>query len=263
MQSFLILSAAAKQWLRQWRGVLLVLLSLVLSGCVQSDLSIHFDNPHRGAIVQRLQVSDRFRSLSEATVQQWTKAAEQQARSLGGSVQRSADHDLLITIPFGNATELETKFNRFFAANPAASLEIPEIESHLSVSHSNFLLLERDRLRYDLDLRSLGVSSTEGNLLISSGALVDLAFRLETPWGARSTKNPSVLQPEKSSKDLTWNLIPGEINHIEAVFWLPSPLGIGTMIIVLLVLGGRYLKYPQSHQDVAIPDPDILSSSDR
>jgi hypothetical protein len=40
-----------------------------------------------------------------------------------------------------------------------------------------------------------------------------------------------------------WTLKPGQLNHLEAVFWLPSPLGIGTLVIVLLVLGGFYLKY--------------------
>jgi Protein of unknown function (DUF3153) len=237
-------------WLRRWPVVLAMLvLALGLTGCVEYDVGIHFDNPHRGAIVQRLQINDRLRGLSEGAVQEWVGTLERRSRSVGGSVRREADQ-VLITIPFGSAMELETKFNRFFAAttDPAASPDLPAIESHLTVNHSNFLLLEHDRLRYDLDLRSLGVSSSSGSLLLSPGALIDLGFRLETPWGARSLQSATTLRPEAGQPGLTWNLIPGQVNHLEAVFWLPSPLGIGAMAIVILVVVGRYLKYPQASQ---------------
>ena len=234
--------------LHRWRMmVTMLVLSLWLTGCVEYDVGVHFDNPHRGAIVQRLHIGDRLRSFSDAAARQWVETLERRSRLVGGSVQRASDQ-VLITIPFGNAMELETKFNQFFAAaaDPAANSDLPEVSSHLTVSHSNFLLLERDRLRYDLDLRSLGVSSPGGSLLLSPG-LIDLGFRLETPWGARSVKTANALLPEPEP-GLTWKLIPGQVNHLEAVFWLPSPLGIGTIAIVLLVLAGRYLKYPQSSQ---------------
>lgn len=246
--------------LRRWPSVLVMLVMLLgLTGCVEYDVGIHFDNPHRGTIVQHLQISDRLRSFSDGAVQQWVKTLERRSRSVGGAVQRSAD-ELRITIPFGSAMELQTKFNRFFTtADPsdrsATPLDLPEIESHLTVDHSNFLLLERDRLRYDLDLRSLGVSSSGGSLLLSPASLVDLAFRLETPWGARSVKTANALLPEKTGQGLTWSLVPGEVNHLEAVFWLPSPLGIGAIMIVLLVLAGRYLKYPQPQPAPTNPDP--------
>ena len=236
--------------LQGWRRVLILLvLSLVLTGCVDYSVGIRFDNPHRGAIMQRLQLSDRLRGFSDAAVQDWVGTLERRSRLVGGAVKREADQ-VLITIPFGNAMELEDKFNQFFAtaADPAASPDLPAIESHLTVNHSNFLLLERDRLRYDLDLRSLGVSSSGGSLLLSPGSLIDLGFRLETPWGGRSVKAAGNLPPEAGRPGLIWNLVPGQVNHLEAIFWLPSPLGIGVLAIVVLVVVGSYLKYPQSSQ---------------
>ncbi len=109
------------------------------------------------------------------------------------------------------------------------------------------MLIERNRLRYDLDLRSLGVLSSDGNVLISPGSLISLEFRLKTPWGARSVASDKTIpQLRQEGGELIWQLVPGEVNHLEAVFWLPSPLGIGTLVIVFLVLLGTYLKYPRS-----------------
>jgi hypothetical protein len=75
---------------------------------------------------------------------------------------------------------------------------------------------------------------------------------LKTPWGAKTiqrTENAPV--PQKNHNQLVWHLNPGELNHIEAVFWLPSPLGIGTLLIVLFVGVGYYLRYK------FMPDPRL------
>jgi hypothetical protein len=46
-----------------------------------------------------------------------------------------------------------------------------------------------------------------------------------------------------SPKDLLWSLQPGQSHHIDVVFWLPNPVGLGTLGIVLLVLLGYFLRY--------------------
>ncbi|MEO1187340.1 MAG: DUF3153 domain-containing protein, partial [Cyanobacteria bacterium J06636_27] len=45
------------------------------------------------------------------------------------------------------------------------------------------------------------------------------------------------------------------LNHLEAVFWLPSPIGIGTLLIVLFVVLGFYLRYS------FMPDPRVQFSA--
>jgi len=232
------------------RLLVLLVASLLLSGCVDSDLGIRFDSPNRGEIVQHIQLGDTFTRLSGTTAQQWFNAIEQRSRALGGQTKRLPDQSLVVTLPFSTAAELETKFNRFFSleedgrsAPVAIAAELPAIASHLTVSQSNLLLLERYRLTYDLDLRSLGVLSSSGNLLLSPGALVALEFRLETPWGVRNAAKS--LAGQKQGRAIVWQLVPGEVNHIESLFWLPSPLGLGTLLIGLLVAAGYFLKYPR------------------
>jgi hypothetical protein len=153
----------------------------------------------------------------------------------------------LVRIPFSNGADLEAKFNQFFRAETEpsvsdsdAELDSPKLTSHLMFTESNLLLLERNRLSLDVDLRSLGVLSANGNLLVSPGPLIDLEFSLNTPWGARSVN--SFNQAVRQGNQLTWTLKPGEVNHLEAVFWIPSPLGIGTVAIALLVMGGSFIK---------------------
>jgi hypothetical protein len=99
-------------------------------------------------------------------------------------------------------------------------------------------------LSYDLDLRSLELISNNSNLQVSPNSILDFEFSLNTPWGARSIElAENAIQPQKQGKQLIWKLQPGQIDHVEAVFWLPSPLGIGTVLIVLFVAAGIYLRY--------------------
>ncbi len=97
-----------------------------------------------------------------------------------------------------------------------------------------------------LDLRSLSLLSSNGSLLVSPGGLLELDFSLNTPWGAQSMETVAgAIVPEsyQEGKQLVWKLKPGEINYLEAVFWIPSPVGIGAVIIALFVAAGISLKY--------------------
>lgn len=237
---------------------LMLLASLLLSGCVRYDVGIRFDSPNRGEFTQHIQLEERLQRFSGSTAQQWLTLIEQRSQRLGGRIDRLPDHDLLVTIPFTSSGDLQTKFNQFFSpleenSAATAAITLPPIASRFTLSTSNLLLVERNHLRYELDLRSLGVRSASGSLLLSPASLIDLEFRLQTPWGAKSILSNSINQPATvSGKRLVWQLLPGELNHLEVVFWLPSPLGIGTLAIVLLVLIGLFLKYPRSI--TALPD---------
>ena len=76
---------------------------------------------------------------------------------------------------------------------------------------------------------------------------MELDFSLNTPWGARSNETAVagaiVSKSFQEGKELVWKLKPGEINYLEAVFWIPSPVGIGALIIALFVAAGISLKY--------------------
>ena len=232
----------------------LCLLNLV-TGCVQYDVGVNFDSQTRGEILQHIKLGDKLTSFSSETVGEWLKSVERRVRLLDGKTKRLSDQEVLVRIPFNNGAELEAKFNQFY--NPIAptdksrvvtplDTDLPKFESHLGVKQNNLLLVLRNRLTLELDLRSLSLLSSNGSLLVSPGGLLELDFSLNTPWGAQSIETVAgAIVPESylEGKQLVWKLKPGEINYLEAVFWIPSPVGIGAVIIALFVAAGISLKY--------------------
>ncbi|MEH1817926.1 MAG: DUF3153 domain-containing protein [Nostoc sp.] len=240
---------------------LVLLTSLLLTGCVKYDVGLNFDNSNSGELVQHIKLGERLTSFSGDSVYEWLNSIERRARQLEGKTQRVSQEEIIVTIPFSSGRELQEKFNEFFNARanqPSESVqsesdsELPKIESNVLLEENNFLLLVRNRLIYDLDLRSLSLIASKGNVLANAGSILDLEFSLKTPWGAKNIQlTETAIEPEKNGNQLVWKLQPGELNHIEAIFWLPSPLGIGGLLIILFVSGGLYLRYN------FMPDPRI------
>ncbi|WP_375494208.1 DUF3153 domain-containing protein [uncultured Nostoc sp.] len=240
---------------------LVLLTSLLLTGCVKYDVGLNFDNSNSGELVQHIKLGERLTSFSGDSVYEWLNSIERRARQLEGKTQRVSQEEIIVTIPFSSGRELQEKFNEFFnprANQPSESVqsesdsELPKIESNVLLEENNFLLLVQNRLIYDLDLRSLSLIASKGNVLANAGSILDLEFSLKTPWGAKNIQlTETAIEPEKNGNQLVWKLQPGELNHIEAVFWLPSPLGIGGLLIILFVSGGLYLRYN------FMPDPRI------
>ncbi|MEH1826401.1 MAG: DUF3153 domain-containing protein [Nostoc sp.] len=240
---------------------LVLLTSLLLTGCVKYDVGLNFDNSNSGELIQHIKLGERLTSFSGDSVYEWLNSIERRARQLEGKTQRVSQEEIIVTIPFSSGRELQEKFNEFFnsrANQPSESVqsesdsELPKIESNVLLEENNFLLLVRNRLIYDLDLRSLSLIASKGNVLANAGSILDLEFSLKTPWGAKNIQlTETAIEPEKNGNQLVWKLQPGELNHIETVFWLPSPLGIGGLLIILFVSGGLYLRYN------FMPDPRI------
>ncbi|MEG4211512.1 DUF3153 domain-containing protein [Microcoleus sp. S13_B4] len=230
------------------------LLNLV-TGCVQYDVGVNFESQTRGEIVQHIKLGERLTSFSSETVGDWLKSVERRVRLLDGKTKRLSPTEVIVRIPFNNGAELQDKFNQFY--NPVApttksriasplETDLPKFESHLNVKQNNLLLVLRNRLSLELDLRSLSLLSSNGSLLLSPGGLLELDFSLNTPWGAESVETVAgALVPEtyQQGKQLVWKLKPGEVNYLEAIFWIPSPVGIGALIIALFVAAGITLKY--------------------
>ncbi|MDZ7958302.1 MAG: DUF3153 domain-containing protein [Aulosira sp. DedQUE10] len=238
-----------------------LLASLLLSGCVQYDVGVNFSNSNHGELVQHIKLGERLTSFSGDYVYEWLNSIERRARKLEGKTRRISPEEVIVTIPFTNGQELQEKFNEFFNSRvnqqtePVASesgSELPKVESNLLIEQNNFLLVVRNRLIYDLDLRSLSLIASNGNVLANTGSILDLDFSLKTPLGAQNIPvGENAIEPEKNNNQLLWKLRTGELNHIEVVFWLPSPLGIGALLIALFVWGGIYLRY------TFMPDPRL------
>jgi len=230
---------------------LIVCASFLLSGCVQYDLGINFNNTNNGEIVQHIQLSEKLTSFSGDYIWEWLNSLERRARKLEGSAKRISPEELIVKIPFSNGRELQEKFSGFFNYRSSQDSnqvpqdsEIPTIASNLLVEENNFLLLSRNHLIYDLDLRSLSALTSKGNVLAGTASVLNLDFSLQTPWGVKTIQQTEdAIQPQKHGNQLVWELKSGELNHIEVVFWLPNLLGFGTLIIMLFVWGGFYLRY--------------------
>lgn len=240
---------------------IMLLASLLLSGCVKYDVSVNFNRPSQGEIVQHIKLGERLTSFSGDSATQWLSSIEQRAKQLQGKVKRSPE-EITVSIPFDNGADLEEKFNQFFNPvesknSPKAVEELPTIDSKLNLSQNNLLLLLRNHLSYDLDLRSLSLIANNSNVLVSPGSVFDLEFSLNTPWGGRSIeKSENSIHPETNSngRQMVWKLQPGQRNHIEVVFWMPDFLGIGTVSICLFVALGIFLRYS------FMPDPQTFLS---
>lgn len=255
---------------RQSRSVVVMLMAcslMLLSGCVKYDLEINFASQNHGEIIQHIQIGERLSSFSSETARLWLESIKRRTRDLGGKTQKISDQEILVKIPFNNGVELADKINQFMnsVGQPASggkkelNPELPPISAAMTVTQNNWLFALRNRLIYDLDLRSLGVISTNGNLLISPGALLDLQFALRTPWGGKViTADPQTAVAEADTKPsqaaekmpeildqgrtFLWTLQPGQMNHIEVIFWVPSPIGIGAGIIALFIGISMYVK---------------------
>jgi hypothetical protein len=238
----------------------------MVSGCADYDLGINFYTETSGEIVQRLRLNDRLSSFTPVIADQWFDQLQDNAKTLQGYGQRLGTNEFEAHIPFSSGSDLTDKFNRLFQGalltpegEHRANGPIPRIgaEAHLSQLHRG--LAVQNHLDLDLDLRTLGVLIAQGESLINSDRLFDLAFDLRTPWLVEAAGyivpvtdpiadpvvDPDNLVPlplQQERNQVVWSLKPGEINHLEATFWLPSPVGLGAVLILALVIISSWLR---------------------
>jgi hypothetical protein len=230
-----------------------ILVSLLcLTGCVDYDVGIRFSDANHGELVQHIRLKSQASNLGESIAATWVSSLEQRIKALGGKTRQLSPTEWRLTLPFYNARDLETKFNQLL--QPPSDLPV----SRLQIKTLNRLLWQRNELQYDLDLRALR-ATLQNNFSDS----LDLEFKLKTPWGARVPTANGQLSPtlRRSGWQLVWQLKPGAMNHIEAVFWLPSPIGIGFVVIGLLVIIGAMVQVLSRSAAEIVTDTQVKSRS--
>lgn len=252
-----MLSKLSSILVARWQKVVILLaIALLMSGCVNYEVGVNFDSPNRGAIVQDIRLNDRLTSFSSGAAQTWLTSIEARARRLNGKTRRLSNQEILVTIPFTTGQDLEKKFNAFFnsesnqKSSSRKTVALPKFTSKLSVRQGSFLFLDRRKFSYDVDLRSLGLTTSDGSALVDPSSILNLEFKLNTPWGARSIK--SSVPVRREGNQLIWTLQPGQNNHLEAAFWMPNPLSIATLFVIAIVGVGVYLKNQRSPEIASV-----------
>jgi hypothetical protein len=204
----------------------LVTLSLlvVMTGCVKYDTTINFHSFNSGELIQHINLDQQFYDIDRPAIDTWLKSIEQRGAKINAQITKNSTRDLTMTLPFQRVSELVDKFNQFFVAG--ADRQAPKAK--LAITESNFLLASRYQLLYDIDLRSLNPNQPG----LEKAKALDLQFALQVPSSFNLNANPNN----------HWQLQLGTENHLESVFWLPNPIGMGGLAIALFVGMGYGLK---------------------
>ncbi|EKU97229.1 Protein of unknown function (DUF3153) [Leptolyngbya sp. PCC 7375] len=211
------------------RLLVITALSLGLTGCVDYQLGIQFGSQTHGVLVQTLHLDDQFVALNNNVRQQWLEIFIEEAKVFSGKVTSLEDGALQIRIDFYNGADLVQKFNQLFAEDglmtqvPGA----PPVLAHLDLTQQNWGVALLNHLHAEIDLGALKADSAIGD----GGALdrwrtLTLSFQL----GSLGKTNQ-------------WPLKPGQVNTIDTTFWLPSPIGLGAVVIALICAAGYGVRY--------------------
>jgi hypothetical protein len=225
--------------------ILCCILAIALSGCVKYETGINFSSLNYGEIVQHIQIGEQLNSFSQQAVKTWIASIEARTKAAQGRIEYLKAGEVNVLIPFNNSRELVDKIDGYFNSNPRSSQDDSSFKAHMQIQQNNFFLVVRNHLTYDIDLRSQIVKSTDPKVSIASGDLVDINFSIQSPWGVNSPDLPDSLKGSSGTNDSQkiWKIQLGKLNHLEAFFWLPNPLGLGSIVIVFISLLGYYLKY--------------------
>ncbi|NEP63734.1 MAG: DUF3153 domain-containing protein [Symploca sp. SIO2G7] len=211
------------------RLLVMMALSLCLGGCIDYQLGIQFDSQTHGVLVQTLHLDERFVALNGEVRQQWLQIFIEEAKSFSGEVATLDDGTLQVRIDFYNGADLVKKFNQLFAKDGLMTLVpgAPPLLAHLELTQQNWGLALLTHLHADIDLSALNVDRVDSGGVLDSWRMLDLSFQLDAPMG----------------ETVPWPLQPGQINTIETTFWVPSPIGIGALVIGLLCIAGYGVRY--------------------
>lgn len=226
---------------RRLLPLLCLLLTVALSGCVQAETTIRFQGQTAGELIQHIKLNDRLSALNRPAAQQWFQQLSQRGKQLGGKVRRDRN-EWWLTLPFDNGRDLETKFAQLYApltGSESTPLLLPE--PSLTVRQSNALLAIGNQLDLTVDLSDFAIASRGQQVLFDPGALLDLEVCLETPWGSRSQPEPTQTGSTAQLQRQCWKLQSGE-NHLQSSFWLPSFIGIGSLVIGLVIAIGWQIR---------------------
>ncbi|WP_255107771.1 DUF3153 domain-containing protein [Synechococcus sp. RedBA-s] len=202
-------------------AVLLLLLTGMLGGCLRVETDLSLPAPGRLELIQIL----------TSTSGRWMPWQRQFSATLSADPELSRfrlsqepdQGRLLISSGMVSAAEASTLLQRLsLDAGELTGLALPK--PVLSLQERNWLLGVQQQLGFELDLRQVQ-------------PLPGLSFQVHlhsVGAGAVSTAEPLAVQPRPGG--LSWPLQLGASNRLELRSWRWSRLGLGSLLIVLLLL---------------------------
>lgn len=227
--------------LGRWLVLGIAIAAIALTGCVDYGVTVRFADANHGEIVQRVALGDRWVALGEPLADPWRTALQRQAETLGGQVRSPNPQELWLSIPFANGADFVEKFGQLLSTlaptqgDRAATPPPIRVDLH----QQNFGIAVRNGLTLEADLRSLASLTVEGQILVGAESYLQASFALAAPAIIPGSSTGPL---RREGNGIRWPLQPGTLNHIEAVFWVPSWLGIGAIAIALVCGLGVVLR---------------------
>lgn len=216
---------------------LLVLLALALGGCgeVQSELAVV------GA--GRLQISHQFES-GTGVLPSWQQHLSQQLQHQGWQQRRRGERTVLMAPPLPSRLALAQLGASISAACHLAGLTLPPPQ--LELHSRNWVLAVDERIGLQLDLRELPDWATPQMTLILVGVRIN-----DVSGAAPAAVEPL---PGRSGPALQWTLQGGADNRLALHLWHWNPLGLGTVVVLALLVLSLVLQQLRRQLGYGLPE---------
>ncbi len=198
--------------------IILLIITILLSGCVQITTNIDLTGP------DRLNFAWQIQSNSNQLLP-WQVDFSDSLKNLTPSVniKDTNEGSQLITSSKVNSKEANILLQNIVnSASQAAGLNLKPPQ--ISISEKNFFLGARESLEIFIDLTELPEIP---------GLKVLMVIRPLQKQSLLETKPPNLVYEDSK---LSWELTEGQVNKLKLSYWEWSPLGLGVIIIFLITL---------------------------
>jgi len=217
--------------------LLLMLLALALGGCGAVHTELDF------VAAGRLQISHRFAGEGQ-TLPAWQQQLSEQLRRQHWQLQRRGELTLLRAPVLPSRQALAALDTSITEACRLAGLQLPA--PVLQLRSRNWLVGVDERFVLQFDLSQLpSWAAPELGLVLR--ALPARAVRLATPLAIQA-------RADEGATTLDWPLQRGSNNQLVLQLWRWSPLGLGALAVVALLLLSLVLQRLRRHLGFGLPE---------
>ena len=231
---------------RRWLGAVLAIMAIALAGCVDYETTLRFWDANHGEIVQRVRLDDRVGALGDVAAAPWLDGLRERTQRLGGAVRSRSARELDLSIPVANGEDLVEKLRALLdgvlgPAGADGSVGVPPESIEVALLQRNYGVVVRNELSLGADLRSLVSLAIDRQVVVGAEGLVRPRVVVAAPVIAVLEATGAV---GRTGGAVVWPLQLGVVNRLVVVFWVPSWLGVGAIVIALVCALGWWWAGP-------------------